>query len=72
MFFALFLVALGYLVARSGFLPRAIGVYLFLAGIAWCTVVIPGLASPIAVVLMGFGGLAELVFALSLLFGRNL
>jgi hypothetical protein len=69
-FFSLFLVALGYLVARSNFLPRAIGVYLALAGIAWCAVVIASVPAPIAVVLMGFGGLAELVFALWLLFGR--
>jgi len=69
-FFSLFLIALGYLVARSGFMPRAIGIYLALAGIAWCTVVIAGLPSPIALILMAFGGGAELVFALWLLFGR--
>ena len=71
-FFALFLVALGYLVARSGFMPRAIGVYLLLAGLAWCTVVIPGMPSPIALILMAFGGFAELVLALWLLFGKPL
>ena len=69
-FFALFLVALGYLVARSGFLPRAIGAYLSVAGIAWSVALIPGLPSPIAVALMAVGGFAELVFALWLLFGR--
>ena len=69
-FFGLFMVALGYLVARSGFMPRAIGVYLLLAGIAWCTaVLVPTLPIPIAVAVMGFGGLSELVFALWLLFG---
>jgi hypothetical protein len=71
-FFALFLVALGYLVARSGFMPRVIGVYLLLAGIAWCTAMIPGMPSPIAVVLMAFGAFAELVLALWLLFGKPL
>ena len=71
-FFALFLVALGYLVARSGFLPRAIGVCLLLAGIAWCMVVlIPGLPFAVAVALQGFGGLSELAFALWLLFGGD-
>src|SRR5436309_10708830 len=41
--FALFLVVLGYLVVRSTFAPRAIGVLLALAGIAWSLlVVVPG------------------------------
>ncbi|HKC51658.1 MAG TPA: DUF4386 family protein [Myxococcota bacterium] len=71
-FFALFLVALGYLVARSGFIPRWIGIWLLLAGISWCAVVvIPGLPLAVAVGLQGFGGLSELVFALWLLFGSG-
>ena len=71
MFFALFLVALGDLVARSGFMPRAIGIYLTLAGLAWSVALIPGMPTPVAVVLMAFGGFAELVLALWLLFGRK-
>jgi hypothetical protein len=69
-FFALFLVALGYLVARSGFMPRALGIYLSLAGLAWSVALIPEMPTPVAVVLMAFGGFAELVLALWLLFGR--
>lgn len=69
-FFALFLVALGYLVARSGFMPRTIGLWLLAAGISWCAVVlIPNLPLAIAAALQAFGGLAELAFALWLLFG---
>ncbi len=72
MFFALFLVAPGYLVARSGFLPRAIGVWLLLAGIGWCTVVlIPDLPFAVSAGVQGFAGLSELAFALWLLFGGN-
>ena len=67
-FFGLFLVALGYLVARSGFLPRAIGIYLALAGAAWCAVVtIPNVPFALAAAVMAFGGLAEVVFAVRLL-----
>ena len=72
MFFGLFLVALGYLVAQSGFLPRAIGVWLLLAGIGWCTsALIPGLPFAVVAALQGFGGLSELAFALWLLFGGD-
>ena len=71
-FFALFLVALGYLVARSGFVPRAIGVWLLLAGISWCAVVlIPNLPPAVAAGLQAFGGLSELAFAVWLLFGGD-
>ena len=68
-FFALFLVALGYLAARSGFIPRAIGVWLLLAGISWCAVVLIPLPFAVAAGLQAFGGLSELAFALWLLFG---
>jgi hypothetical protein len=70
LFFGLFLVALGYLVARSGFLPRAIGVWLLLAGIGWCAaVLIPDLPFAVTGAVEGFGGLSEVAFALWLLFG---
>lgn len=69
-FFGLFLVALGYLVARSRFLPPAIGISLVLAGIAWCAVVtVPSVPFAVAAGVMALGGLAELVFAGWLLFG---
>jgi hypothetical protein len=70
-FFALFLVALGYLAARSGFTPRAIGVWLLLAGISWFAVVLIPLPFAVAAGLQGFGGLSELAFALWLLFGGD-
>ena len=72
MFFGLFLVALGYLVARSGFFPRAIGVWLVLAGIGWCAVVlIRDLSFSVSVAVQGFGGLSEVALALWLLFGGD-
>ena len=70
-FFGLFLVALGYLVARSGFLPRAIGVWLLLAGIGWSAVLIPDLPLALSVGVLGLSGLSELAFALWLLFGGD-
>ena len=69
-FFAL-LVALGYLAARSGFIPRAIGVWLRLAGISWCVVVLIPLPFALAAGMQGFGGLSEVAFALWLLFGGD-
>lgn len=68
-FFALFLAVLGYLVARSGFIPRAIGIWLLLAGISWFAVVLFPLPLALAAGLQAFGGLSELAFALWLLFG---
>jgi hypothetical protein len=68
-FFALFLVALGFIAARSGFIPRAIGVWLLLAGISWVAVVLIPLPFALAAGLQGFGGLSEVAFALWLLFG---
>jgi hypothetical protein len=70
-FFALFLIALGYLAARSVFIPRAIGVWLLLAGISWCVVVLIPLPFALAAGLQGFGGLSEVAFALWLLFGGD-
>jgi hypothetical protein len=66
-FFGLFLVVLGYLIARSTFTPAPLGYALAIAGVAWCAVMIPGLSAPLSLGVMAFGGAAEIVLALWLL-----
>ena len=64
-FFGLFLVVIGYLVARSAFAPRWLGMWLAFAGVAWCTIVLlPGAPYAARVVLMVFGGLSEVALLL--------
>ena len=46
MFWGLWLLPLGMLVIRSGFLPRLLGVWLILAGVAWMLVSMTGLLVP--------------------------
>src|SRR5262249_44384133 len=45
-FWGLWLLPLGYLVIRSGFLPRLLGVWLILAGVGWMVVSLTGLLAP--------------------------
>ena len=66
-FFGLFLVVLGYLVARSTFLPSALGVALAIAGIGWCGLIIRGLPAALIVSVQLLGALVEIVLALWLL-----
>lgn len=47
-FFGVYCVLLGYLVFRSGFLPRAVGVLLAIAGLGWLTYLSPSFAHAIA------------------------
>ena len=63
-FFGLFLVVIGYLVTRSAFAPRWLGIWLALAGLAWCTFVLPGAPYAARVVLMVLGGLSEVTLLL--------
>ena len=57
-------VVIGYLVARSTFAPRWLGIWLALAGLAWCTFVLPGAPYAARLVLMAFGGLSEVALLL--------
>ena len=65
--FAVYLMVLGYLIARSTFAPVALGVLIALAGPAWLIAVVPRVPtwSTLAVVL--FGVVAELALAIWLL-----
>ncbi len=67
--FAFFDLLLGYLIFRSTFLPRILGVLLMLAGVGWLlTVLWPPLATALSsYVLLGLGGLAEILLMLWLL-----
>jgi len=58
-FFGPFCFLLGYLNLRSVFLPRFLGVFLMLAGIAWIIYLIPGLPHAILLAIQVLGILAE-------------
>jgi hypothetical protein len=66
-FFALFCLFIGYLIYRSTFLPRVLGVLLILAGFGWLTYLWPPFAATIARYTQPFGFLAELALMLWLL-----
>jgi hypothetical protein len=65
-FFGPYCVLIGYLVLRSTFLPRILGVLMALAGLGWLTFLSP-LANPLSTYLKVLGFLAELSLMLWLL-----
>lgn len=71
-FFGVFQLLLGYLIFRSGFLPRLIGVLIAVAGVGWLTFLYPPLStfllSPLEV--LGFAAEAALM-AWLIIFGVN-
>ncbi len=72
LFFGIHLVLLGWLVVKSGFFPRVIGVLLFLAGIGYLAqsfgvLVAPGLAGGFEIVVLILAVPGELAFAAWLL-----
>lgn len=66
-FFGGFQLALGYLIFRSTFLPRFLGVLISLAGAGWLIVLVPPLASALLTYIEVLGGVAELSLMLWLL-----
>lgn len=66
-FAGVFELLLGYLIYRSGFLPRFIGVLVALAGIAWLTFLYPPLSTFLLTEVEVLGFAAELVLMLWLL-----
>jgi len=60
--FGLFDLAIGFLIYRSTFLPRAIGVLMMLAGAGWLTFLWSSLATPLMAIVYPMGAIAELVF----------
>lgn len=66
-FFGPFCILLGYLILRSTFLPRLLGVLLMLAGVGWLIYIIPGLPRAALLTIQALGILAEGLFMLWLL-----
>jgi hypothetical protein len=67
MFFGLWLLPLGYLVIKSGYFPRVLGVLLIIGCFAYVAslfaqVFVPGLGKTIAPVFIALAGVAELSF----------
>jgi hypothetical protein len=65
--FALYDLLLGYLIFKSTFLPRFLGVLLILAGVGWLTFLWAPLATLLSPYVLPFGALAEIVLMLWLL-----
>jgi hypothetical protein len=66
-FFGPYCVLLGYLILRSRFLPRVIGVVMVLAGMGWLGYLWPPVQQHLALVIEGLGVLAEASLMLWLL-----
>jgi hypothetical protein len=62
-----FLILVAYLVFRSGFMPRAIGVLLVLGGLGWLTFLSPPLAKSVLTEISVLGFFAEAALMLWLL-----
>lgn len=71
-FFGLWCVLLGYLIVRSTFMPRLIGVLLLADGLGWMTYLVPPFASAIFPAIAVVAGVAEFSLLLwMLIFGVN-
>ena len=62
--FAIYDLVIGYLVFRSGFLPRILGAVMMLAGVGWATFVWPPLAVSLSSFILPVGALAEVLLML--------
>ena len=71
-FFGFWLIPTGYLIARSTFMPRIIGVFLMLDGVGWATYLYPPVATsiyPVIAIVAAFGEIPLLLWLL--VFGVN-
>jgi len=66
-FFGVYCLLIGYLIFRSDFLPRILGVLIAFAGLAWLTFLSPPLANYLSPYDLALGALAELSLTLWLL-----
>jgi len=66
-FFGVYCLLIGYLIFRSAFLPRILGVLMALAGLGWLTFLYPPLANHLSPYNLVLGFVAELAFCLWLL-----
>jgi len=67
MFFGPFCLLLGYLIFKSSFLPRILGVATALAGLGWLVFLLPAVPDALSLTIEAFGFLAELSLCLWLL-----
>jgi hypothetical protein len=66
-FFGVYCLLIGYLIFRSAFLPRILGVPMAFAGLGWLTFLSPPLANYLSPYILVLGFLAELALMLWLL-----
>jgi len=66
-FFGPFCLLIGYLIFRSSFLPRFLGVGMAVAGVGWLAFLLPVVPHALSVAIEAFGFLAELSLCLWLL-----
>jgi hypothetical protein len=66
-FFGTYCLLIGYLVLRSTFLPRVLGVLMVLAGIGWLAFLIPAVALHLTIYIEGLGIFAEAALMLWLI-----
>ena len=66
-FFGLYCLLIGFLIFKSTFLPRILGVLMALAGLGWLTFLAPPLANALSPYVLVLGFLAELSLMLWLL-----
>jgi Domain of unknown function (DUF4386) len=64
LFFGPFCLLIGYLIFRSRFLPRILGVAMALAGLGWLTFLLPAVPNYLSTAIKVFGFLAELSLCL--------
>jgi hypothetical protein len=66
-FFGFYCLLIGYLIFKSTFLPRILGVPMMLAGLGWLTFLLPPLANYLSPYILVVGFIAELSLCLWLL-----
>jgi hypothetical protein len=67
LFFSPFCLLIGYLILKSSFLPRVLGLLMVFAGLGWLVYMIPSLPGYLSIAMMVLGFLAELSLCLWLL-----
>jgi hypothetical protein len=67
LFFSPFCLLIGYLILKSSFLPRVLGVLMVFAGLGWLAYLIPAVPHYLSLAIMVLGFLAELALCLWLL-----
>src|SRR5580704_4200127 len=60
LFFGPFCLLIGYLILRSSFLPRVLGVLMAVAGLSWLAFLLPAVPHYLSIAIEVFGFLAEL------------